>query len=218
MIADIMQAAQPVKVKICGITQPEQAIQIAQAGADAIGMVFAKSPRQIDFDVGLKIVKSLPPFVQTIAVFVNPSEHEVEKAINKCGIDMIQLHGTESPDFCKKFANRVIKAWRVKGIEDINLLKSYETTVRGFLLDTWVKDQMGGTGKTFDWSFAKEAVNQLSKSVILAGGLTPENVGDAVKLVKPWGVDASSSLEIEPGLKDINKVKVFIESAKAIKF
>ena len=210
------QSYYPIKIKICGIKTPDQAVEIAEAGADAIGLVMARSPRQVSVQKAMEITAAVPPFVQTIAVFVNPDEDQVKRALYDCGIDMIQLHGSESPDFCKKFSNRVVKAWRIRGKEDLFKLKEYENCVRGFLLDAWDPNQAGGTGKTFDWSLGQEAVKHLSKSVILAGGLRPENVQAAVKQVRPWGVDASSSLEKAPGIKDLAKVKSFIEAVKSV--
>ena len=216
MMSAMSGSGRRVRVKVCGITTAEQAVQVAEAGADAIGLVMAKSPRQVDTAKVLEIVKAIPPFVQTVAVFVNPSEDEVKEALYDFGIDIIQLHGIESPNFCENFSAKVIKAWRIKGTDDIAQLKEYESCVRGFLLDAWDPHQAGGTGKTFDWVLGTEAVKALSKPVILAGGLGPENVKDAIEMVRPWGVDASSSLEEAPGIKDLNKVKAFVEAVKSI--
>ncbi len=206
-----------VRVKICGITSAQQAIQVAEAGADAIGLVMAKSPRQVDDGKAAEIVKAIAPFVQTVAVFVNPGEDEVKKALYDLGIDMIQLHGNESPTFCKRFSTKVVKAWRVKGMDDLAQLKEYEECIRGFLLDTWDPNQAGGTGRTFDWAIGTEAVKVLSKPVILAGGLGPENIKAAIEAVRPWGVDASSSLEDAPGVKNLRKVRAFVDAVKGLK-
>ncbi len=203
------------RIKICGITTKEQARAVAAAGADAIGLVFAKSPRQVSPQQALEIIKDLPPFVQTVGVFVNPSPKELADVMAYCQLDLIQLHGNESPELCEKFAPRVIKALRIKNQSDLDILGPYQHTVRGFLLDTWSPEADGGTGKTFDWTIAANACQCVSKPVILAGGLTPENITSAIESVRPWGVDASSGLEEAPGVKDIKKVEAFIQAIRS---
>ena len=202
-----------VKIKICGLTDPLEAKAAAEAGANAIGMVFAKSPRKIDPDRAREIIQVLPPMVQTVGVFVNQSPEEIKAVIDYCGLDLVQLHGEETPETCKYLAPRVIKAWRIRTMADIQDLIPYQGVVRAFLLDAWSPKAHGGTGETFDWSIAIEAKNVLSRPVILAGGLNPENVAQAVKQVRPWGVDVSSGVETAPGKKDLHMVADFIRRA-----
>ncbi len=203
------------RIKICGITTPEQAREVAVAGADAIGLVFAKSPRRVTRERATDIIAALPPLVQSVGVFVDPSEQELLDILAQCPLDLIQLHGNESPEFCKRFAPRVIKAFRIKDEADLLALSPYRDTVRGFLLDAWSSRAMGGTGESFDWSIAKKACIQVSTPVILAGGLDPGNAAKAVTQVRPWGVDVSSGVEKSPGIKDMEKVKAFIKAVRS---
>lgn len=203
------------KIKICGITDAVQAREIALAGADAIGLVFAKSPRQVTLTQAKEIVATIPSMVQTIGVFVNAPLQDMEHAISYAGIDLLQLHGEESVSLCKLLFPRVIKAARVKSTGDIRALKPYEPFVRAFLLDAWSKDAYGGTGKTFDWSLLKYALQLLKKPIILAGGITPENCCEAAK-TGVWGLDVSSGVEDAPGKKDMNKVKLLLERVKRL--
>ncbi len=202
-----------VKIKICGLTDPSEAKAVAEAGANAIGLVFAKSPRQIYPDRAREIVKNLPPMVQTVGVFVNESSEKIRQIIDYCGLDLVQLHGEETPETCKQLAPRAIKAWRIRTKADIQDLLPYQEVVKAFLLDAWSPRVHGGTGETFDWSIAIEAKKVLSRPIILAGGLRPENVARAVKQVRPWGVDVSSGVENAPGKKNIELVAEFIRRA-----
>jgi phosphoribosylanthranilate isomerase len=202
-----------VRIKVCGLTDPVEAKAVAEAGADAIGLVFAKSPRQIDPDRAREIVQNLPPMVQTVGVFVNESFEKIRQVIDYCGLDLVQLHGEETPEICEQLAPRVIKAWRIRTKADIQALLPYQEVVKAFLLDAWSQSAHGGTGETFDWSIAIEAKKVLSRPIILAGGLKPENVAQAVKQVRPWGVDVSSGVENAPGKKNIDLVADFIRRA-----
>jgi phosphoribosylanthranilate isomerase len=202
-----------IKIKVCGLTDPSEAKAVAWAGADAIGLVFANSPRKIDPDRAREIVQNLPPMVQTVGVFVNESSEKIRRITDYCGLDLVQLHGEETPETCKDLAPRAIKAWRIRTKADIQALLPYQEVVKAFLLDAWSQSAHGGTGETFDWSIAIEAKKVLSRPIILAGGLKPENVARAVKQVRPWGVDVSSGVENTPGKKNIDMVADFIRRA-----
>ena len=201
-----------IRIKVCGLTDPSEARAVAEAGADAVGLVFAESPRQIKPAVAREIVRNLPPMVQTVGVFVNESPEKIEETIDYCGLDMVQLHGEETPETCKRLGPRVIKAWRIRTSADIRDLMPYPGWVRAFLLDAWSPKVHGGTGETFDWSIAVEAKKAVSTPIILAGGLTRENVAQAVRQVRPWGVDVSSGVERAPGKKDLDKITDFIHA------
>ena len=202
-----------VKVKICGITNIEDAVMAAEAGADALGFMFYEpSPRHLKLFTAMEIIRELPPFVSRVGVFVNPSADVVRRAVEECGIDYVQFHGEEPPDFCAKFPVPVIKAFRIQDGDSLAQLQAYRTTA--WLLDSFVPGKPGGTGERFNWDLAVKA-KQLGRPIILAGGLTAENVGDAVKKVRPYGVDVSSGVDLLPGKKDSAKVRQFIEQAKA---
>ena len=199
------------KVKICGITNLDDALTAVEFGADAIGFVFVpNTPRYIESAKAAEIIMRLPPFVTTVGLFVNDSQEHIEQIANQCKLNVLQLHGQEPPDFCLQFNRKVIKAFRVKDKESLIVLPKY--TVSAYLLDTYVKGAMGGTGVTFDWRLALDAKKY--GPVILAGGLNPENVAKAIQQVRPYGVDVSSGVEAEPGKKDHGKIKDFIEAAK----
>jgi phosphoribosylanthranilate isomerase len=198
-----------VRIKICGITNEEDALTAAQLGADAIGFVFARSPRQIAPERAKQIVEVLPPFVQTVGVFVDADPGEVTRVASLCRLDVLQFHGGESAAYCGSIDRRIIKAIRMRSRNDLDGLTEYSGTVDGILLDTYVPNTHGGTGQTFDWSLALEAKKY--GRIILAGGLNPENVVAAIQQVRPYAVDASSALERRPGLKDHKKVAQFIK-------
>ena len=199
------------KVKICGITRLEDALAAAEYGADALGFVFyRKSPRYIEPELAAEIIKQLPPFVTPVALFVNEPEESVRDILHLTGINVVQFHGGESPEYVSLFPYRVIKAIRVKDESTLKPLAGYE--VSAFLLDSYSPDAYGGTGKRFDWEVIKETG---SVRIILAGGLNADNVAYAVKLVRPYGIDASSGLESALGIKDHKKVKAFIDAARA---
>ncbi len=199
------------KVKICGITNSADAAAAVEAGADALGFVFySKSPRAVTKEAARDIIAGLPPFVTTVGVFVNEVADMVKEIKEFCRLDKIQLHGEEGPEYCTKIPGGVIKAIRIKDTGDIDSLKEYN--VSAFLLDAFVEGMPGGTGTTFDWSIAVEAKRY--GRIILSGGLTPENVAEAVERVAPYAVDVSSGVERTPGVKDPNKIRRFIERVK----
>jgi phosphoribosylanthranilate isomerase len=203
-----------IKVKICGITNLDDAMVAVNCGADALGFVFfAGSPRCIPHEKAGGIIKKLPSFTATVGVFVNEKIEEIEKIIALTGIDVVQLHGNEPPEMCN-ISRRIIKAIRVKSLESLDPLKNYKDKVSAFLLDTFTPDIFGGTGQVFNWDIALEA-KQFGR-IILAGGLTPDNIAEAVRHVRPYGVDVSSGVELEKGEKDHKKMKLFIERAKAV--
>ena len=205
-----------VKVKVCGITNLDDAMAAADFGADALGFVFFKnSPRYISPANAKKIIKKLPPFISTVGVFVNENKKNIEKIVLQTGINIIQLHGDETPKACN-LSKPVIKAIRVKSIENLELVSKYKDKVSAFLLDTYTPEVFGGSGQIFNWDIAAEA--KKFGRVILAGGLTPENIEKAVRLVHPYAVDVSSGVEAEKGKKDHLKMKLFIERAKSVSF
>ena len=192
------------RVKICGITNKEDALIAADLGADALGFVFAKgSPRIITSEAARNIIDKLPPFIVPVGVFVDSSVEEIISIIEHTGIQCVQLHGNESPSECSKINVPVIKAFRVDEHFQADILLRFPA--RAYLLDTFVKESAGGTGKTFDWNTALAA--KAYGRIILAGGLTPENISDAIKKVQPYGIDISSSIESVPGKKDKQKLQ-----------
>jgi phosphoribosylanthranilate isomerase len=200
-----------VKVKICGITNLEDALTAIEAGADALGFVFYPlSPRHIFPELAAKIIRILPPFVQTVGLFVNEDLTTVNTIADQCGLDVIQLHGEETPGYCESVRRRVIKAFRVKDITTLDSLVQYH--VASHLLDAWSPSALGGTGQTFNWEIAITAA--ALRPIILAGGLTPDNVAEAVRRVKPYAVDVSSGVECSPGRKDADKIRKFIIHAR----
>lgn len=203
-----------VKVKICGITNIDDAIAAINFGADALGFVFyEKSPRCITYRKATEIIKQLPPFVTKVGVFVNEDPEKIEKIVKDTGIDVIQLHGEENPEMCN-LSRLIIKAIRVKSLESLEPLINFKDLVSAFLLDTYTSGLYGGTGKIFNWDIAIEA--KQFGNIILSGGLTPDNISEAVNYVKPYGVDVSSGVEAYKGKKDHNKLKLFIERAKGL--
>jgi len=201
-----------VRVKICGITSIEDGLAAIEAGADALGFVFcASSPRYLALAEAAQILEQFPPFITRVGLFVNSSEASIQEAIGQCGIDTLQLHGEEPPDFCRLFRLKVIKAFRIRDESSLAVLTDYEAA--GWLLDSYVPGKSGGTGERFNWELASRAT-QLCPRVILAGGLTPTNVADAVRQVRPYAVDVSSGVEWKPGKKDRHKMKDFIAAAK----
>ncbi len=204
-----------VKVKICGITNLEDALDSLDAGCDALGFVFYEnSPRYITPEKASRIIKNLPRRVLKIGVFVNAREKTVKRIARLCGLDMLQFHGSESLKFCGKFKGyKIIKAFRVKDKVAPQEILKYKTFA--YLFDTFVKSKAGGTGKNFSWKLVRH-IDGLTRPVFLSGGLTAQNVKKAIEAVHPEWVDVSSSVEARPGKKDYKKVKEFIESAKKV--
>jgi phosphoribosylanthranilate isomerase len=199
-----------VKVKICGITSVADALGAAEAGADLIGLMFyERSPRYVTFARAAEIAKALPPFISRVGVFVNPDADTVMRAIGECGLSLLQFHGEEAPAFCTQFGLMSMKAFRVRDADSLLALPDYETDA--YLLDAYSPDAHGGTGAKFNWDLAI-AAKQHGRPIFLAGGLTPENVAEAVKQVTPFGVDVSSGVESAPGKKDPAKVRAFIQA------
>ena len=195
------------RIKVCGITNIDDALYAAELGADALGFIFyPKSPRYVLTGAVKEITDRLPPFVTTVGVFVNEEKEKIEEIVDKAGITLLQLHGDESPEFCASFDTGVIKAIRIDKEFEGSSLKDYD--VDGFLLDTYDKGLYGGTGRTFDWNVALRA-KEFGR-IILSGGLNPENVNEAVEIVNPYAVDVGSGVEKEPGKKDREKLKRFI--------
>jgi phosphoribosylanthranilate isomerase len=201
-----------VRTKICGITRVEDALACAGYGADAIGLVFySPSPRHASTAQAQEIVRALPPFVTTVALFVNPAVEEVEAVLRAVRPDLLQFHGDEPPEFCRQFAVPWLKAVRVKA--GLNLVE-YATRYReakGLLLDAFVEGQAGGTGQSFDWTLIPA---DLPVPVVLSGGLTPDNVEIAIRQVKPWAVDVSSGVEAAKGIKSEAKIAAFMQGVR----
>ena len=208
----MIRARMSVRIKICGITNPEDGLAAVDAGADALGfMLYEASPRHVSPEVAANMVRQLPPFTAKVGVFVNPTEETVRKMISECGLDTLQFHGDETPEFCRRFSPlKVYKAFRIQGLESLQSLPLYQTDA--WLLDSFVMGKPGGSGATFNWDLAVEA-KKLGHPIILAGGLTPQNVADAVRKVRPYAVDVSSGVEMVPGKKDHAKMHAFVQAA-----
>jgi phosphoribosylanthranilate isomerase len=201
------------KIKICGTTNLNDALLAVELGADALGFVFyPKSPRYINVGDAANICNALPPFVTKVGVFVDELEYEIEKALNECLLNVLQFHGDEPPGFCQKFAAKSIKAIRVRDEDSLRVAAEYD--VDALLLDTYTDESRGGTGKTFDWSLAVKA-KEIGPPIILSGGLTTANVQEAIRRVRPYAVDVASGVEREPGKKDPEKLRRFIELCKS---
>ncbi len=199
-----------VRVKICGITNKEDAFLAVDLGADALGFIFAPSPRRITPQKAKDIIKALPPFIDKVGVFVNEEAQKVKDICKFCFLTSLQFHGDEPPLYCTQFKEKVIKSFSVKdkvpeGIE--------EYKVDAYLLDTFHEKKRGGTGKRFDWNIAAR-VKDTGVPLILSGGLTPENVGIAIRKVRPYAVDVSSGVEIKPGKKSKTKMKKFFQKVR----
>lgn len=203
-----------VRIKICGITRVEDALVATSAGADAIGFVFyAKSPRAVDVEQARAIIAALPPFVTTVGLFVNMARDELHGLLSRVPLDLLQFHGDESVSQCEGFGRPYIKALRVKPGDDIAARVNEYPSASGILLDTYVEGVPGGTGEAFDWSLVPA---DLSKPVILAGGLQPGNVAEAVRQLRPYAVDVSGGVEASKGIKDAQKIAAFIQAARGV--
>ncbi|MNM39278.1 N-(5'-phosphoribosyl)anthranilate isomerase [compost metagenome] len=201
-----------VRSKICGITRIEDALAAAEAGADAIGLVFyAKSPRAVDVRQARAIIAELPPFVTTVGLFVNASRCELNEILEVVPLDLLQFHGDETPQDCEGYHRPWIKALRVRPGDDLEAACQRYAGARGILLDTYVPGVPGGTGEAFDWSLVPA---RLGKPIILAGGLSADNVGQAIARVKPYAVDVSGGVEQAKGIKDAAKIEAFMRAVK----
>lgn len=200
------------RTKICGITRVEDGLACARHGADAIGLVFyPPSPRHVFAERAREIARALPPFVTTVALFVDPTAAEVEKVLHEVRPDVLQFHGNETPEFCASFGVSWLKAVRVKA--GLNLVE-YATRYReaqGLLLDAYVEGQAGGTGQSFDWALIPA---ELPLPVVLSGGLDAGNVAAAIRQAKPWAVDVSSGVEAAKGIKDEAKIAAFMQGVR----
>ena len=199
------------RVKICGITRAEDARAAAETGADAIGFVFyPPSPRFLTVEQGRSLRRSVAPFVTTVALFVNPARDDVERVIDRVDPDALQFHGEETPEFCASFEIPYLKACRMReGVDLLEYMRPFSGAA-GWLADTYVEGY-GGAGTRFDWSLIPA---QRPKPLVLSGGLTPENVGDAIRQVRPWAVDVSSGVEAAKGIKDPGKIAAFIAEVR----
>jgi len=200
-----------VRVKICGITNPTDARAAVRAGVDALGFNFARGPRKLSPERAKAIIADLPPFVTPVALFVDEAVEQIRHVCSFCGVTTVQLHGSEWPGMVAKLHGlTVIKAFRVHTGYDLKRLHRYN--VSAYLLDTYVPGKLGGTGESFRWEIAREAKQY--GPIIVAGGLTPENVADAVRAAQPYGVDVASGVETTPGIKDAKRMQAFVEAAK----
>lgn len=200
------------RVKICGITRVADALAAAKLGADALGLVFYEpSPRAVTIAAAAEITASLPPFVTSVALFVNPEVALVEQVIHQARVDVLQFHGDETPEFCAGFQRPYFKALRMQPGVDIAQLANGYTTAQGILLDAWLPGVPGGTGLTFDW---QQIPQQISKPLILAGGLNVANVATAIAQAKPWAVDVSGGVEASHGIKDMSKLSQFMQAVR----
>ncbi|MBF8268603.1 MAG: N-(5'-phosphoribosyl)anthranilate isomerase [Gammaproteobacteria bacterium] len=199
-----------VRIKICGITRPEDAISAAQAGVDAIGLVFyEKSPRRVDAVTATAIIKSLPPFICKVGLFVDADADTVMATVREVPLDLLQFHGSETPEYCCGFGKPYLKAVRMRAGVDIREFEKNYHDAAALLLDTHVVDIAGGTGQTFAWDLIPMG---LRKPIILAGGLDAGNVGKAIRQVHPYAVDVSGGVESAKGIKDRRKIAAFVQA------
>jgi phosphoribosylanthranilate isomerase len=200
------------RVKICGITRREDALAAVEAGADALGFVFYEpSPRCVDIDVAADIAAELPPFVTTVALFVNAEAERIARVVDAVGVDLLQFHGQECPEYCAQHRRPWIRAIRMKAETDLQAEQHRYARARGLLLDAYRPGVPGGTGETFDWD---RIPAEMAPRIVLAGGLDPGNVGDAVRRVQPFAVDVSGGVEADKGIKDAMKIKQFIDEVR----
>ncbi len=213
----MLKMSMPTKVKICGITSAEDAAVAVEAGADALGFVlYRRSPRYIQPSLARQIIMSLPPLVTPVGVFVDEEQQVVRNLMDDCGLALAQLHGHESAAYCQELGRPVLKALRVKDRSSFLALAEFQgrAGVRGFVLDAFSDQAYGGTGRVIDWQLAAEVAR--AANILLAGGLTPDNVEKAIQSVQPYGVDVSSGVEREPGKKDHEKVRAFIRAVRVV--
>ncbi len=204
-----------IKIKICGITNLQDAEAAVEAGADALGFVFyPKSPRAIEPAVAKRIIANLPPFVLPVGVFVNHDLAAIRNVFDECGLTLAQLHGDETPTFCEALKRPVLRALRLRDRSSLLSLAEYKGRIgiKGFVIDAFSSQAYGGTGQTVDWSLAREVA--MVTPIILAGGLTPTNVQEAIQHVQPYGVDVSSGVGETPQKKDHDKIRAFTQAAR----
>ncbi|MGD8407569.1 MAG: phosphoribosylanthranilate isomerase [Thiohalophilus sp.] len=202
------------RVKICGITRPQDAITAAHAGADAIGLVFyPDSPRAVDIDQAREILSVLPPFVTSVGLFVDASESAIGRVLEALPLDVLQFHGDESPEECRRYGRPYLKALRMREQADVIATAHRYHDMAGLLLDTYKSGHPGGTGEQFDWH---RVPAKLDVPVVLAGGLTPENVAEAVSIARPYAVDVSGGVESQQGIKDAYKIRSFIAEVERV--
>lgn len=198
-----------VRTKICGITRPEDAVLAAQAGCDAIGLVFYEpSPRAVTIEQAIKITAALPPFVSVVALFVDASAEFVSQAIKALPLSQLQFHGNETAEYCEQFERPYMKAIRVKADTDFDAITQEYASASALLLDSYKAGVPGGTGETFNWDLIPQG---LALPIVLAGGLNADNVADAVASVKPFAVDVSGGVEASKGIKDTDKMNAFVQ-------
>jgi phosphoribosylanthranilate isomerase len=196
------------RAKICGITRPADGVVAAANGADAIGLVFfAQSPRAVGVAQAREVIAALPPFVTSVGLFVNAEVAEVERILAEVPLDLLQFHGDETPEYCRQFARPYIKAVRMADGVDLEAVAEQYAEAKALLVDSYQKGVPGGTGHTFDWARIPQG---LDKPIILAGGLDPENIEQAVRQVRPYAVDVSSGVEAARGIKDADRVAAFM--------
>jgi phosphoribosylanthranilate isomerase len=202
------------RVKICGITRVADGLAAARLGADAIGLVFyAKSPRRVSVSQAQAVIRALPPFVTIVGLFVDAAREEIREVLTAVSLDMLQFHGNESPEACRGYGRPYIKVVHMhKETDVLSLARPYDDAA-GILVDTYVEGVPGGTGRSFEWSSLPAG---LSCPMILAGGLTPDNVAAAVSRVRPWAVDVSGGVEAAPGVKDTAKIAAFIRGVNSV--
>lgn len=207
-----------IRIKICGITRLQDALSAAEEGVDALGFIFHPlSPRYIEPEAARRIISLLPPFISTVGVFVDKKRSEAEKIIHFCGLDYAQLHGSEPPEYCERLLRRtspcrIIKAFRIGPGTAAGEFEPYASLVRAFLLDTFDRQLVGGTGRSFDWTIIERL--GLTKPFILAGGLSPDNVGDAVRAARPSIIDVNSGVEERPGIKDRRLIRELVRAVR----
>jgi phosphoribosylanthranilate isomerase len=201
------------RVKICGITRPQDALAAARAGADAIGLMFCgTSPRHVTRDQAREIARALPPFVTTVGVFVDPSAEDIGAALDAVPLHLLQFHGDEEPGFCDGFGVEYIKAARVRPGFDLVEYGARYPRAKALLVDAFVPGVHGGTGQAFDWSLVPAG---LPLPLVLSGGLTPSNVAEAIRRLRPWAVDVSSGVEAAKGIKDADKIAAFMQGVRS---
>ncbi len=202
------------RIKVCGITRLEDAQAAVAAGVDALGFIFAaKSQRKVDPDQARKVIRDLPPFVEAVGVFVNADPAQVHELVKYCGLTIVQLHGQESVEYCETMVVRAIKAFSIRPETSAREFAPYAGVASGFLFDTWHEKLAGGSGQAFDWSMlAKFAI---PRPLILAGGLGPDNVGAAVRQVRPFAVDVNSGVELSPGVKEHGLISAVVQEVRA---